>query len=186
MPAIRIPWLLLTLLFAVFAAASEIDVLDVGKLLPKGRIQDNTNDAVVAGIVAKRRESIPFLIDRLTSERVYDHRVLDFWPRVREGDIALMFLSDLFTDPSGVMSSLPELCWDTVLGRSDDDMPAWELVDSYLETHSRADLQALWRQAYVRYEKEISWDEDRRFFVISGRELQSCEMKIWDHRTGSM
>jgi len=175
MPAIRVPCLLLTLLFAVFATASEMDLLDVGKLLPKGRIQDNINDPVVAGIVAKRRESIPFLIGRLTSEELYDHRVLDFWPEVREGDIALMFLSDLFTDPSGVKSYLPELCWDTVLGRSDDDTPAWELVDRYLETHSRAELQDLWQQAYVRHEKEIAWDEDRRFFVISDRELQPCK-----------
>ena len=65
--------------------------------------------------------------------------------------------------------------WDTVLGRSDDDTPAWELVDRYLETQSWADLQDLWQQAYVRHEEEISWDEDRRFFMISGRELQPCK-----------
>jgi hypothetical protein len=90
----------------------------IRRLPPKGRAQD-AGSAVVGRLLSSWTDSVPLLIDKLLSERPYEPPILDFWPSMREGDVALVLLTDFFRSPAGD-TSFPELCWDSLLGGSGD------------------------------------------------------------------
>ena len=117
---------------------------------------------------------IPVLIELIESDRLYRRPPLDYWPEVREGDMAFAMLCDLFLDPTGEKSTLPELCWDNALKRSDSSVAAWELLGRYMNTYGRSSLAAQWRKAWSKHRESIVWDEEGRFFRVTGRELVSC------------
>ena len=50
--------------------------------------------------------SIPVLISQLTETTRTEEPILDFWPYTTSGDVAFMFLNDLFTDIDGESSTI--------------------------------------------------------------------------------
>ncbi len=129
---------------AASATVLTFDLLQIEHREPKGRAQDMTSDPVIASIVASGKDGIPVLIELVESERLYENPPFDFWPEVREGDMALSILCDLFLDPTWKKSTVPERCWDNLLQRSDPGVPAWELLSHYVETNGRSSLAEKW------------------------------------------
>jgi hypothetical protein len=91
-----------------------------------------------------------------------------------EGDVALIVLSDLFLDPSWKSSTLTELCWDNILQRTDEETPAWDLLNTFVKAHGRAELAKRWRAAWAQHSTAIRWDPTGRYFVVEGQALAAC------------
>ncbi len=128
----------------------------------------------VSAILAMGKEAIPVLIEALESDKPYERPPFDFWPRMTEGDMALVVLSDFFLDPTLRKSTIPELCWDNILERDSAGISASDLLDRFVKAHGRAELARRWRQAWMQYGSESRWDSAGRFFRVEGRELADC------------
>ena len=162
---------------ACFADDRPFNLLEVGSMGGKGRVQDlkyRPRDPQIATILALGKDAIPLLIDALESETAYERPPVDFWPTMVEGDMALVVLTNLFLDPTWSRSTLPELCWDTVLERKSDGETAWDLLDDFVRSHGRAELANRWRQAWAEHGSKLKWDPVGQFFVVEGRELTTC------------
>ena len=160
-----------------FAGGKSFDLMQVAHMSSKGRVQDHLfrpSDPQITAIMAMGKEAIPLLIDALESERRYERPPLDFWPKMVEGDVALVVLSDLFLDPTWLQSALPELCWDNLLERTSDSITAWDLLDDFVSAHGRAKLTNRWRQAWAKYGSKMRWNPAGQFFEVEGRELAPC------------
>ena len=155
------------------------DLRSVSRIESKGRVQDGFSENItrlLSIIVENEPQSIACLIDLLMSEDRYDTSVIPLWPEVFEGDVALVFLDNLFRDPTGKFSSFPELCWDNLLGRSGDErIPAPQLLRRYVERHGRGSIRERWREAWELHRDRIEWDEEARFFRVKGLDLRPCE-----------
>jgi hypothetical protein len=160
-----------------FAADKAFDLMKISQLGSKGRIQDQEyqpHDPQIDSILSMGKQAIPLLIEAIASERPYGRSPQPLWPRIVEGDVALIVLSDLFLDPTWRRSTLPELCWDNLLGRTNRDLPAWDLLQNFLTTHGRAALVERWREAWAKHGSRIMWNPDGRFFQVEGRDLMPC------------
>ena len=158
---------------------NEPDLLAIRPLVAKGRAQDTLDimpNPVVEDLLARGTEAIPYLIGRLESERRYPGPVLPYWPEVREGDVALVLLSDFFLDPSFTKSTLPELCWDSVIPPDrTGDAPASQRLHALVAQHGRGGLRSKWEAAWREHREDIYWDERGRFFRVRSRPLKECE-----------
>ncbi|HKQ63211.1 MAG TPA: hypothetical protein VJS92_18125 [Candidatus Polarisedimenticolaceae bacterium] len=144
--------------------APPVDLARIGHLPGKGRAQDAIGALAEAGPYL-----IPFLVSQLTVESAVEERVLDSWPRMRVGDVALVVLTDLFTEPGGE-TTIPGLAWDRLLERADDDTPAWELLERYIAIHGRAGLQRKVERILAPYDAGFAWDAARGCFRPIPRE----------------
>jgi hypothetical protein len=168
---------LLTVTLTCLADTRTFNLMEIAHLGGKGRIQDqeyHPNDPQVAAILAMGKEAIPALIEAIESERPYKNAPIDFWPKMVEGDVALAVLSDLFLDPTWLQSTLPELCWDNLLGRISEETTASELLSDFVKSNGRAELATRWRQAWAQYGARVRWDSTGRYFKVEGRELTAC------------
>src|ERR1043165_264989 len=144
----------LTVTLSCFAGAQAFNLIEISRLGGKGRIQDqkdHPNDPQITAILEMGKEAIPLLIETLESERPYYKPPLDFWPKMVEGDVALIVLSDLFLDPTWRQSSLPELCWDNLLERTSDDATASDLLSGFVKSHGRSEIARRWRNMWAQY-----------------------------------
>ena len=172
-----LPLLLLALSLPCSAGTETFDLLKIAQLGGKGRIQDTQyqpKDAQVAAILAAGKDAVPLLIDAFESVRPYETSPNSFWPVMAEGDVALIVLSNLFLDPTWKRSTLPELCWDNILQRTDAETPAWDLLNTFVKTRGRAELAKRWRAAWARHSAAIRWDPTGRYFVVEGQALAVC------------
>jgi len=169
--------LLLTLALTCFADGRAFDLMRIARLGDKGRVQDQeyrSRDPQITAILALGKDAIPLLIDEIESERPYKYPPAPYWPRMVEGDVALVVLSDLFLDLTWQRSTLPELCWDNLLGRTFQETPAWELVDQFVKLNGRPELARRWRQAWLQEGAKMKWDPAGQYFKVEGRELTAC------------
>ena len=174
---IGLPILVLALTLPCSAGTLTFDVSKIAQLGGKGRIQDATShpkDPQVSAILAAGKEAVPILIDALESTRPFEKSPQPFWPRMVEGDVALIVLSDLFLDPTWKRSTLPELCWDNILKRTDADTPARDLLDTFVAAHGRAELAKRWRAAWAQHSTAVRWDPTGQYFVVEGKPLMAC------------
>jgi len=169
--------LLLAVTLSCFADGRAFNLLEIGHIGGKGRIQDQEyrpSNPQITAILALGKEAIPLLIEALESGRPYDNPPLDFWPMMVEGDMALVVLSNLFLDPTWRQSALPELCWDNLLERTSEDVTAYDLLNGFVKSHGRAELTRRWRQAWTQYGSKVRWDSAGKYFRVEGRELVAC------------
>jgi len=169
--------LTLALTLTCFAGTRTFDLMKIAQLGGKGRIQDlgyQPRDPQVTAILAMGKDAIPLLIDAIESERPYGDPPAPFWPKMVEGDVALVVLSNLFLDPTWQRSTLPELCWDNLLERTSEETPAWELLNAFVKLHGRAELARRWRQAWAQDGTRVRWDSTGKYFRVEGRELTAC------------
>lgn len=153
----------------VVSKVSDIDLSKIGHTAPSGRVQDLDNDPsdVVQQLVAKEKESIPFLISKLDDNTRVNDRIFDYWYNTFVGDIALSVLGDLFTLPDGVTSTIPGMGWDELLERGDDRATMGEeLLRRYIRKHGRKTILAKWQAVWKANESKIFWDSTDRCFKV--------------------
>lgn len=154
-------------------AKRPLELVDISKmttLAPKGRIQDgktalgDTNHIAI-DLVANGKDSIPFLINQLEDETDMDRHTMNYWYQLYVGDMAHIILTDLFTDQTGMNSTVPGFGWDEFLERGNDkDIMGEEVLRRYIRKHGRRSIQQRWQEMWDQNKDKIFWDEKCRCF----------------------
>src|SRR5262245_24288 len=112
----------------------ETDLSQIGHLAPKGRVQDKEyyESEIVDELISMETASIPFLISKLTDETEIKGPILDFWSKVTVGDIALIILTDFFTDSTWTKTTISGVSWDEMLKRRSQNFTAEYVLKSYV------------------------------------------------------
>jgi len=134
-----------------------IDLAEIGHIASKGRVQDQEYNRleVVERLIAGGKQSIPFLIGQLESERIVKERVLDYWNKITVGDLAFIILMDFFLDSAWHKSTIAGLAWNEFLEvEKDSHLPAEEQLRAYITKHGRRQIKVKWQ----------NWDEKDRCF----------------------
>ena len=149
---------------------AEINLADIGTIGPKGRVQDTEYKQlhVVERLIAYGKESVPYLISKLDDETKIAGHVVDYWHDVRVGDVALIILTDFFTDSTWQRTTISGVGWDKFLERGDDtSLTGEQLLRNYISKHGRTKIKARWQQIWQKYRNEIEWDEKERCFKVT-------------------
>ena len=149
-------------------ALTEIDLATIGAIAPKGRVQDAEYNQLplVDQLIARGRESIPYLISKLDDETKIEGHVVDYWDEVRVADVALIILTDFFTDHSGQNTTIPGVGWDQFLERGGNtDLTSEQVLRNYISKHGRSKIKQRWQQIWEKYRDKIEWDETERGFA---------------------
>jgi hypothetical protein len=153
---------------------SEINLAAIGHLAPKGRVQDREYNKlpVIDSLKAHGKESIPFLISKLDDETEIDHPVIDYWHKAYVGDVALVVLTDFFTDSTGLNTTIPGIGFDEFLERrGNKDLMAEQVLRNYIAKHGRRQIKERWQESWAQHEHQIVWSNAESCFKIdsSGR-----------------
>jgi hypothetical protein len=143
-------------------ALSEIDLSKIGRLEPKGRVQDKDYQEIemVDDLIANGKDSIPFLIGKIDDGTVIHQHVMDYWPEVTVGDVALHILGDFSVDYTWTKRTIPGTDWEGLFGtKYDDKLPFYENYENYIRKHGRRSLKAKWERLWQQYKDRIYWDE---------------------------
>lgn len=89
--------------------------------------------------------------------------VLDYWPRIRAGELAVLILEDLFLDETWQRRTMPELFPDR---HCDRPVTASECWTGFRKKHSLSEIQARWFEFWKTNERRIRWDEGARCFRL--------------------
>lgn len=149
----------------------EIDLLKIQPVASKKRIQDIDynfqNQEMVEKLIRQGKASIPFLIEKLDDKSKLTGHIIDFWPDVRVADIAMIMLTNLFTDSSWTKTTIPEAGWDYVIGYNEkSSMSFSDWVTTFTEHHGRKPVKNKWQKTWKKYQNRIYWDEKERCFNI--------------------
>ena len=154
---------------------SDINLASIGSIAPKGRVQDGDyNDlAVVSSLIQHRKEAITYLISKLDDETKIEGHVMDYWSEVRVADVALIILTDLFTDSSWQNTTLPGVSWDEFLQRGDNrNLTGEQVLRNYISKHGRKAIKQRWQTLWHEYRDRLFWDEKERCFRVTPNEPQ--------------
>ena len=146
----------------------NVDLKQIGHIASKGRVQDkeyNRNLAVVDALIQAGPAAIPFLVSKIEDETEVDGAVLDFWPHVCVGDIALVVLTDFFRTSDWLTCSVPGLEWDKLLERSDPSTPTWVVLQDFIARHGRMGLRQKIEGFLSPHEGRFVWDDKERCFM---------------------
>ena len=149
---------------------AEINLADIGAIGPKGRVQDTEYKQlpVVERLIAHGKESVPYLISKLDDETKIGGHVVDYWYDVRVGDVALIILTDFFTDSTWQKTTISGVGWDKFLERGDDtNLTGEQLLRNYISKYGRTKIKERWQQIWQEYRNEIQWDEKERCFKVT-------------------
>ena len=132
----------------------------------KGRLQDcSIGNPVTSQILAGGKWSVPVLISQLTETTRTEEPILDFWSYTTSGDIAFMFLNDLFTDPDGESFAMPGVPnWKAIM--SGCDGTAGDCWRKYVRKRGIRSVQQSWRAAWENNRDRIMWDAKSRCFRL--------------------
>jgi hypothetical protein len=136
-----------------------------GGIPEKGRLQDVGDNAVISQILAAGKSSIPVLISQLTESARTKEPIEPFWSYTASGDIAFMFLTDLFTDKDLRSSTMPEAPnWEKIMAGCNENAEAcWR---KYVQRRGIRSVQHSWRTAWENNQDRIVWDNDSRCFRL--------------------
>jgi hypothetical protein len=154
---------------------SDINLASIGSIAPKGRVQDGEyNDlAVVKRLIQQGKEAIPFLISKLDDETRIEGHVIDHWSEVRIADVALIILTDFFTDSSLQNTTVLGVGWDEFLERGvGRDLTAEQVLRNYISKHGRKAIKDRWQAHWREYRDRLFWDENERCFRVTFKEPQ--------------
>lgn len=121
----------------MFAADGKFDLSKVEHFPHKGRVQDKTDGGkhlVINELLQKNKEAILLLIDLLDDDAKLDQQVICYWPRQSVGDIALVILTDFFTDSTWTNATIPGASWNEILESKPDAnllIPTWHQLDDF-------------------------------------------------------
>ena len=132
----------------------------------KGRLQDcSANNPITRQVLAADKRSIPVLISQLTETTRTQEPIIDFWAYTTSGDIAFMFLTDLFTDKDGESFTMPGVPnWENT--RSGCNGTAETCWRSYVRKKGIKFVQQTWQTAWETNQSRIIWDPASRCFRL--------------------
>ena len=171
----RLPLVTLLLLMSVVQCWSKTlyppcDVLGLSKMKPsmaaKGRMQDVPDTNAAQSVLARGKQAIPELITCLTDTRKTKRPVFQYWAETTVGDIAFVFLTDLFTDSSWermTVNGVPS--WQSIQAES-PDFAAEQAWRNYIQKHDRQEIQKLWKKLWKEQQSRIYWDKAERCFKV--------------------
>lgn len=148
---------------------SEINLAQISALVSKGRVQDAqyNQPPIVEELLAHGKESIPYLISKLDDETKIDRHVFDYWDEVHVGDVALVILSDFFTDRSS-KNTIAGVGWDEFLERGNDrNLTGEQILRHYVVKYGRRNIKTRWQQIWEIHQEQIFWDETERCFNVA-------------------
>jgi hypothetical protein len=147
---------------------SEIDLRLIGHTAPKGRVQDLDYNqlTVIEQLINHNKESIPFLISKLTDETKTKGPVIDFWNDVRVGDVAFIILTDFFTGNSWEQSTIDGTGFGAFLGCNNPDISSDSCFYHYVEKHGRKNIKTRWQKIWKENKDRIYWDDAERCFRV--------------------
>ena len=149
---------------------TKINLATIGAIAPKGRVQDAEYNRLplVDQLIAHGRDSIPYLISKLDDETKIEGHVVDYWHEVRVADIALIILTDFFTDHTWQNTTIPGIGWNQFLERGGNpDLTSEQVLKNYISKHGRSRIKQRWQKIWETYQGKIEWDEKERCFQPS-------------------
>ena len=148
--------------------SASIDLTKITHIQPKGRVQDKdyNNLEVVNQLLARRVQAVPFLIGKLTDETQIKSKVLDYWYKITVGDIALVILTDFFTDSTWTKSTIPAVAWDVMLEGKENKVDSERMLRQFIAKHGRKAIQQKWMKVWNQNNYKIFWDEQENCFNL--------------------
>ena len=138
---------------------SKVPPLDAKTRFQEGKTATGEPNQVAKDLVANGKASIPFLIGKLDDETEIDHQIQSYWSHNFVGDLALIILTDFFTEKDGIRSTVPGFTWDEFLERGTDRSQTGEAVlRTYIEKHGRSEIKRRWQQTWDQNSDKIFWD----------------------------
>jgi hypothetical protein len=147
---------------------ADINLAAIERIAPKGRVQDReyNQSQVVEQLLAHGKESVPYLISRLEDETKLKKHVLDYRTDARVGDVALIILTDFFTDASWKGTTIPGVGWNEFLGGGDDmSLTGEQRLRNYIALRGRKSIKERWLQVWEKHREHIIWDDEERCFI---------------------
>ena len=148
---------------------NEIDLAKVGAYAPKGRVQDREYNQLpmIEELLGHDKESIPYLISKLDDETKINGHVVHYWHQAHVGDVALIILSDFFTDSTWQSTTIPGVGWDEFLERGDNrNLTGEQVLRNYIAKHGRSVIKKRWLQIWETHKDQIWWDGKDRCFKL--------------------
>lgn len=145
----------------------QVDLTKIGHIAPKGRVQDRDYNQlpVIDELIGQRKEAIRFLISKLGDETKINTPVMDYWGEVRVGDVALIILTNFFTDSTWQRSTVAGVGWDEFLKRGNrTELTGEQVLRSYIARHGRKDIQQRWQRIFAQHGSNLYWDDKERCF----------------------
>jgi hypothetical protein len=146
----------------------EINLAAIGRIAPKGRVQDREYNQllVIEQLLAHGRESIPYLISQLDDETKIEGHVKGYWSEVRIGDVALIILTNFFTDSSWTRTTIPGVAWDEFLGGGNNaGLTGEDRLRNYIDLRGRKSIKERWQRVWERHGENIRWNDEERCFI---------------------
>ena len=132
----------------------------------KGRMQDVRDTETARNILSRGKLAIPDLITCLTDAHKTKLPVFQYWAETTVGDIAFVFLTDLFTDSTYEHSTVDGVpSWKLIQAES-PEQPAEQAWRKYVAKHGRKHVQKLWQEMWKENESSIYWDDSERCFKV--------------------
>ena len=159
---------------ATLTPKPPLELIDISKVPPRdksrfqeGHTADGRPNPIAEEIVANGKDSIPFLIGKLEDETEMDRHVMPFWYQLHVGDMALIILGDLFTDETGMKSTVPGFGWDDFLERGgDESLMGEEVLRRYLRKQGRKTIRQRWQHMWEENRDRIYWDQNCLCFKL--------------------
>jgi len=132
----------------------------------KGRLQDcSADNPITRQVLAAGKRSIPVLISQLTETARTQEPIIDFWAYTTSGDVAFMFLTDLFTDKDGESFTMPGVPnWGKIMSGCNGIAEAcWR---KYVRKNGIGSVQHSWQAAWETNRNRIIWDPANRCFRL--------------------
>jgi hypothetical protein len=160
------------------SASAAIDLTTIKRIESKGRVQDHDYNEipVVDQLIALGPACIPLLIQGLEDQTVVvgrgmsgnesDRPVIAFWSETTVGDLALVILTDLFTDSTWEKTTIPGVGWNEFLDRKDKNLTGEQVLREFIEKHGRKGLKAKWHKIWELNRDKIYWDKTERCFKV--------------------
>jgi len=147
---------------------SEIDLSKIGRIAPKGRVQDKDYNQlkVIDDLIASGKESIPYLISKLDDKTKINDHVMDYWGEIHIGDVAFIILTDFFTTSDWQKTTIEGVGWNEFLGCTNPDIPAQNCFIDYVEKNGRKTIKSRWQKIWKENRDKIYWDEAERCFKV--------------------
>jgi len=156
----------------ILSAGESVELSKIEHFCPKGRVQDkeyNPHLPIIDALIERGTNVVPLLIKLLGDDTKIDHQIIDYWPAHTVGDIALVILTDLTTDPGWTKSTIPGASWDEVLGKPATNYalipPYYQLQDCKAK-HGSNEIQRRWQKIWLEHQEQMYWDAKDRCFRL--------------------